>query len=80
MVSLDNSNSSINVTCFSAPVDERLRRLYYSPIVIKAIENIDFIGQILKKQKTDSEVSNTIFNSQFIYELFCTITIVLINE
>ncbi|KAI6174218.1 Acetylcholine receptor subunit alpha-type unc-38 [Aphelenchoides besseyi] len=38
-----------------APMDARLRRLYYSPVIIKAIENIDFIGQILKKKKADED-------------------------
>ncbi|KAI6217111.1 Acetylcholine receptor subunit alpha-type unc-38 [Aphelenchoides fujianensis] len=38
-----------------APMDARLRRLYYSPLVIKAIENIDFIGQVLRRKHTDAE-------------------------
>ncbi|CAJ0596268.1 unnamed protein product [Cylicocyclus nassatus] len=32
-----------------APLDERIQKLYYSPQVIKAFENIVFIAEILKK-------------------------------
>ncbi|KAI6217967.1 Acetylcholine receptor subunit alpha-type unc-38 [Aphelenchoides fujianensis] len=38
-----------------APMDARLRRLFYSPLVIKAIENIDFIGQVLRRKHADAE-------------------------
>jgi hypothetical protein len=39
-----------------APVDERLRKLYYTPVVIKTLENIEFISQLLKKEMADGEV------------------------
>lgn len=39
-----------------APVDERLRKLYYSPPVLKAFENICFIAELLKKKDRDNKV------------------------
>ncbi|VDK42196.1 unnamed protein product [Anisakis simplex] len=39
-----------------APVDERIQKLYYSPAVVKAFENICFIAELLKKKDRDDKV------------------------
>ncbi|PAV91319.1 hypothetical protein WR25_21905 [Diploscapter pachys] len=40
----------------NAAVDERIQRLYYSPQVVKAFENICFIAELLKKKDRDDKV------------------------
>lgn len=40
----------------NAPIDERLQKLYYSPPVVKAFENICFIAELLKKKDRDEKV------------------------
>ncbi|TKR63621.1 hypothetical protein L596_027430 [Steinernema carpocapsae] len=39
-----------------ATIDERIQKLYYSPPVIKAFENICFIAELLKKKDRDDKV------------------------
>lgn len=39
-----------------APIDNRLKQLYYSPKVVKAFENICFIAELLKKKDRDDKV------------------------
>lgn len=39
-----------------AEPDERIQRLYHSPHVIKAFENICFIAELLKKKDRDAKV------------------------
>jgi nicotinic acetylcholine receptor len=43
-------------TLANAPIDERIQRLYYSPPVVKAFENICFIAELLKKKDRDDKV------------------------
>lgn len=52
---------------FRAPADKRLRNIYYSPMIIKAMENIDLIGSILRKEEADSEVFFIEINVIFVY-------------
>ncbi|VDM53806.1 unnamed protein product [Angiostrongylus costaricensis] len=40
----------------NAAVDERIQKLYYSPQVIKAFENICFIAELLKKKDRDDKI------------------------
>ena len=40
----------------SGPADERLRKLYYSPTVVKAFENVCFIAELLKKKDRDDKI------------------------
>lgn len=37
-------------------VDDRIQKLYYSPQVVKAFENICFIAELLKKKDRDDKV------------------------
>lgn len=37
-------------------VDERIQKLYHSPPVVKAFENICFIAELLKKKDRDAKV------------------------
>lgn len=50
-VSRDLTRASSN-----AAVDERIQKLYHSPAVIKAFENICFIAELLKKKDVDDKV------------------------
>uniref|UniRef100_A0A7E4VLX7 Nicotinic acetylcholine receptor alpha subunit 38 n=1 Tax=Panagrellus redivivus TaxID=6233 RepID=A0A7E4VLX7_PANRE len=43
-------------TLANAPIDERIQKLYYSPPVVKAFENICFIAELLKKKDRDDKV------------------------
>lgn len=36
--------------------DERIQKLYSSPVVIKAFENICFIAELLKRKDNDDKV------------------------
>ncbi|KHJ93868.1 Neurotransmitter-gated ion-channel transmembrane region [Oesophagostomum dentatum] len=38
------------------PIDERIQKLYYSPQVIKAFENIVLIAEMLKKNERDDKL------------------------
>nr|ABS95448.1 nicotinic acetylcholine receptor alpha subunit [Ascaris suum] len=40
----------------TSPVDERIQKLYYSPAVVKAFENVCFIAELLKKKDRDDKV------------------------
>lgn len=38
--------------------DERIQKLYHSPHMVKAFENICFIAELLKKKDRDAKVSS----------------------
>nr|AAB51667.1 acetylcholine receptor alpha subunit precursor [Haemonchus contortus] len=40
----------------NAAIDERIQKLYYSPQVVKAFENICFIAELLKKKDRDDKI------------------------
>uniref|UniRef100_A0A915CQG9 Uncharacterized protein n=1 Tax=Ditylenchus dipsaci TaxID=166011 RepID=A0A915CQG9_9BILA len=40
----------------SAPMDDRLQQMYYSPTIVKAFENVCFIAELLKKKDRDDKV------------------------
>ncbi|EYC11013.1 hypothetical protein Y032_0053g2426 [Ancylostoma ceylanicum] len=40
----------------NAAIDDRIQKLYYSPQVVKAFENICFIAELLKKKDRDDKI------------------------
>uniref|UniRef100_A0AC34QTD7 Nicotinic acetylcholine receptor alpha subunit n=1 Tax=Panagrolaimus sp. JU765 TaxID=591449 RepID=A0AC34QTD7_9BILA len=52
----ERASKDLTRTLANAPIDERLQKLYYSPSVVKAFENICFIAELLKKKDRDDKV------------------------
>ncbi|ETN78888.1 Neurotransmitter-gated ion-channel ligand binding domain protein [Necator americanus] len=51
----------------NAAVDDRIQKLYYSPQVVKAFENICFIAELLKKKDRDDKALPVLVCSLLIY-------------
>lgn len=51
-----------------APHDERLHSLYYSRPILKCLENVGFISQLIRKKRCDHEVSLFVFGINHLRE------------